>query len=188
MSGLLRFLVVALCVCSSTAFAAAAVAPAPGEVPPDEVGRDRDGGDVRLSDYRGQVVVMSFWASWCGPCIDEMTMLEKLQRAATRERLTVIAVNWKEDRDRYREIARRLKDFQLILTSDPKGRVGAQYAVKAIPRLFIIGRDGRVAYSHLGYDPESSMPRIVDEVNALLQQASPGAAQALPDGTAAGAP
>jgi peroxiredoxin len=179
----LRFIVLAACLAFAAvlpAAAAASAAPAPGEVPPDEVGSDRDGKAVKLSDYRGQVVVMTFWASWCGPCINEMTMLEKLQRVAGDGQLKVVAVNWREDRARYREIARRLKDFRLTLTSDPKGRVGEQYAVRAIPRMFIIDRDGRVAYSHTGYDPESSLPQIVDEVNTLLQRPAADTAQASP--------
>lgn len=152
------------------AAAAAGAAPVPGEVPPDALGDDRDGHAVRVSDFRGRVLVTTFWASWCGPCLRELTMLERLQQVVGRERLVVVGVNWKEDRARYREILRRLAGLQLTLTHDPRGRIGARYGVEAIPRLFIVDADGRVAYARTGYDPETSLPRLVDEINSLLQR------------------
>lgn len=145
-----------------------AAAPVPGDIPPDELGRTVDGKTVRISDYRGRVVVMTFWASWCGPCLRELTLLEKLQRVAGADRVRVIGVNWKEDHDRFLAIQRRLRGFELTLSSDDKGRVGERYEVRAIPRMFIINQDGRVAYSHTGYDPESSIEVILNEVNDLL--------------------
>ncbi|WP_161628909.1 TlpA family protein disulfide reductase [Solimonas flava] len=155
------------------AAAAAGAAPAPGEVPPDALGDDRDGHAVRVGDFRGRILVTTFWASWCGPCLRELTLLERLQQVVGRERLVVVGVNWKEDRARYQEILRRLAGLQLTLTHDSRGRIGARYGVEAIPRLFIVDADGRVAYAHTGYDPETSLPRIVDEINSLLQRLPP---------------
>ncbi|MGH8444424.1 MAG: TlpA family protein disulfide reductase [Solimonas sp.] len=168
-----RFLLACVLACSAVvALPARAEPPAVGEVPPDELGNDPSGNPVRISDYRGRVVVMTFWASWCGPCLRELPILESLQKVAGRERVMVIGINWKEDRSRFREIVRRLKNLQLTLTHDPRGVVGELYEVKAIPRMFIIDRDGRIAYAHVGYDPENSVQMIVSEVNELLQRPS----------------
>ncbi|WP_169518367.1 TlpA family protein disulfide reductase [Solimonas variicoloris] len=161
----------------------AAAAPAVGELPPDALGDDRDGQAVRASDFRGRILITTFWASWCGPCLRELTLLERLQQVVGRERLAVVGVNWKEDRARYQEILRRLAGLQLTLTHDPRGRIGARYGVEAIPRLFLVDADGRVAYTHTGYDPETSLPRLVDEINRLLPRlpsAGPAPAGASP--------
>ncbi|HET8882725.1 MAG TPA: TlpA disulfide reductase family protein, partial [Solimonas sp.] len=59
--------------------AAHAGPPAVGDIPPDVLGSGADGRPVRVSDFRGRVLIMTFWASWCGPCIRELSLLERLQ-------------------------------------------------------------------------------------------------------------
>src|SRR3546814_3550694 len=72
--------------------------PRPGDIPPDVLGNDRDGNPVTVSQYRGKVVIVTFWASWCGPCRRELPVLGKVQSIVGRDHLEVIAVNFKEDR------------------------------------------------------------------------------------------
>ena len=141
-----------------------------GEIPPDHLGRDRKGNDVNISDHHGKVVVVTFWASWCGYCRRELPVLENLQKVAGKDRVEVIAVNYKDDKDVYRAILRKLKDLQLTMVRDGSGDVGKAYGVEGIPRLFVIDKDGRIAYSHTGYDEEHSVDRIVDAVNRVLVQ------------------
>lgn len=148
--------------------AAATAQPALGEPPPDALGRDRDGRPVRLTDYAGKVVVVSFWASWCAPCLEEMALLENLQRRIGGERLAVIGVNWREERFQYRAALRRLDRVQLVLSRDEEGSVAEAYGVDEIPRLFIVDADGRLAHSHAGYVPADSAAGIVAEIEALL--------------------
>ncbi|NGY04683.1 TlpA family protein disulfide reductase [Solimonas terrae] len=143
--------------------------PAVGDIPPDRLGVGADGRPLRVSDYRGRVLITTFWASWCGPCVRELSLLERLQRAAGRERVAVVGVDWNESAAQYQRIARNLQSLQLSLSLDADGRVGEAYAVRAIPRMFIVDQDGRLAYSHTGYDPESSIATIVNEVDELLQ-------------------
>ena len=151
-----------------------------GDVPPENLGRASTGGKVKLGDYRGKIVIISFWASWCPPCRKELPVLVAIQKNATRDKIVVFAVNWKESDDRYRAIIKLLKDVDLTLVSDESGYLGGEYAVKAIPHMIIIGRDGRIAAMHVGYE-ESEFPSLVKEINGLWTQSSEPATA--PDGT-----
>jgi peroxiredoxin len=136
-----------------------------GDQPPPTLGRR-----VTLSDYRGKVVIVSFWASWCPPCRKEMGVLAAIQKQATRDKVMVFAVNWKEDWNRFRTIQRALHGVDLTLISDETGYIGQQYGVKAIPRMIIVGRDGRIAAIHVGYG-EAEIPVLAAEINSLWTKA-----------------
>ncbi|MGB6452793.1 MAG: TlpA disulfide reductase family protein [Steroidobacteraceae bacterium] len=141
-----------------------------GDSPPPKLGWH-----VKLSDYRGKVVVVSFWASWCPPCRKEIGVLAALQKQATRSKVVVFAVNWREDRSVFRQVEHLLRSqgFDLSLVSDDDGYIGRQYGIDAIPHMFIIGRDGRIAAIHVGYG-ESELPIIANEINELWNKpASP---------------
>lgn len=141
-----------------------------GDIPPPSLGRS-----VKLSDYRGKIVVISFWASWCAPCRAEMGMLASLQKVATRDKVVIFAVNWQQDTETFWRIKRALRNVDLTLLSDPEGYIGRQYDVDAIPHMVIVGRDGRIAAIHLGYG-KSEIPLLVNEINSLWAQApSPSA-------------
>jgi len=126
---------------------------------------------AKLSDYRGKIVIVSFWASWCAPCRKELGVLAAIQKQATRDKVVVFSVNWQESMQRFQEIRHSLKDVDLTLISDESGYIGHQYNVKAIPHMVIIGRDGRIAAIHVGYG-ESEIPALVDEINALWNKSS----------------
>ena len=135
-----------------------------GDTPPP-LGRS-----VNLSDYRGKIVIISFWASWCAPCRKEMGMLARLQAAATRDKVVIFAVNWAEDPEVFWKIQRALHGVDLTLLSDSSGNIGRKYDVDSIPHMVIVGRDGRIAAIHLGYG-ESRLPALIDEINSLWNQA-----------------
>jgi thiol-disulfide isomerase/thioredoxin len=145
-----------------------------GDVPPDSLGRTPDGDEVRVTDQHGKVVVVTFWASWCGYCRRELPVLAGLQEAAGKDQMTVVAVNYRDDRKVYRALVRALKDVQLTMTHDVTGAIGKAYGVDGIPRLLMIDREGKVAYVSVGYDTDS-LDQIVDAANKLLAQpATPG--------------
>lgn len=138
-----------------------------GQAPPDELGRDRNGHAVRLSDTSGQVVLVTFWASWCAPCIKELPILEGIQHMAGAKRLRVIAVNFQEDRDKFRRMAVALKNAELILTSDTTGKISNAYGVYTLPHMFMLDHTGKIVAIHAGYS-EDALPDLVAEINKLL--------------------
>ena len=136
-----------------------------GDTPPPMLGRS-----VKLSDYRGKVVIISFWASWCPPCRQEMSVLAQIQQVATRAKVEIFAVNWQEDSQRFWQIQRALRKVDLTLISDADGYIGRAYDVDAIPHMVIVGRDGRIAAIHVGYGKEE-IPALANEINSLWAQA-----------------
>ncbi len=87
-----------------------------GKAPPDALGVDKDKHEVHVSDYRGKVVVLTFWASWCGQCLKELPILESVQRKGGKDRIVVVAINSDKDRSDYLAMRRRMKDFTMTMT------------------------------------------------------------------------
>ncbi|MDB6164352.1 MAG: Thioredoxin [Xanthomonadaceae bacterium] len=100
-------------------------------------------------------------------------MLAGLQEAAGKARVEVVAVNYLDDRDVYRDLLRKFKGVQLTMTHDGSGAIGKSFGVDSIPRLFVIDQAGKVAYVHAGYG-DDSLDRILDAVNTLLVHPASG--------------
>lgn len=113
-------------------------APSVGDRPPDLLGRDASGQELRVSDHLGKVVIVTFWASWCAPCLQELPILDNMQRVAGEERIKVIGVNFKEPGRQYRRVRGRLKDAAIALTHDARGTVADAYGVRSLPHMFMI--------------------------------------------------
>lgn len=114
-------------------------------VAPQFVLRDIDGRTVRLSDYRGKVVLVNFWATWCPPCRAEMPDLIRLQHEHAKEGLQVIGITYPPERkDRVRKFARSLKvNYPIALgTRQLKARFSSD---ETLPLTVVINRDGKVS-------------------------------------------
>ncbi|WP_052107855.1 TlpA disulfide reductase family protein [Aerolutibacter daejeonensis] len=142
--------------------------PAPGEFPPDALGTLK-GQPISVSQHRGKVVIVTFWASWCGPCRRELPLLARLQKTVGRDHLEVIAVNYKEDRRDYLAVLRANREFEMTYVHDASGVISDSYGVRAVPNMFVIDRDGKVAHVHRGYS-EQMIPGLIQEMLALLPQ------------------
>lgn len=140
--------------------------PGAGDLPPDAVGKNLDGDTILLSQYPGRAVVLTFWATWCGYCLKELPVLEKIQNLIGRERLEVIAVNT-EARDVFRRAKRTLKDYKLQMIYDPDKQAQQAFGVQGIPHMLIIGRDGRIVRLYRGYS-ESELDAIATDIDAAL--------------------
>jgi thiol-disulfide isomerase/thioredoxin len=127
-------------------------APLRGEPAPDFVLRDSSGGTVRLSELRGQVVWINFWATWCSPCKKELPIMQRLQEEHG-DALTVLAINWQENRARARDFfASRGLTMTMLFDA---GGVYDQYKMNGLPASFFVGRDGLLVTLHYGEITES---------------------------------
>ena len=140
-----------------------------GSVPEDLLGKDTAGNLVKLSDSHGKVVIVSFWASWCGPCKKELPVLAGVVKRVGPEHLRVFAINFHDEAEPFKYVANVLKDYPITILRDANGKAARKFSVKAIPRMIIIGRDGKVAADHTGYG-EAMIPELVDQLNKLLAQ------------------
>ena len=109
---------------------------------------DLDGGPVRLTDFRGQWVIINFWATWCTPCLLEMPELESFHQAQ-RGRAVVVGVNFEElAPGKIRPFVKRLGITFTIALSDGKPVPG--FPLKGLPTTFLVSPAGTLADSHLG--------------------------------------
>lgn len=157
----------AVVLCAGAALPAQAAEPKTGDLPPAMLGKDREGDVVDLAQHRGKIVVVTFWASWCGPCRKELPGLDALQKHAGDKILKVIAVNVEDSTEDYRAMMRQMKDFTITMTRDRSGDIAGGYGVKAYPNLWIIDPQGKVAAHHVGYG-EDSLDALVEEINQVI--------------------
>lgn len=138
-----------------------------GDTPPDFLGKTRAGDAIHASDMQGKIVVIAFWASWCKYCQKELPVLSGIQNLVNSQRLQVVAVNV-DDHDTFLKLSRALGRItpNLIYTFDP-GPVSKAYGANTIPRTWLIDRDGKVAYVHVGYD-DDTLQDLANEINGLL--------------------
>jgi thiol-disulfide isomerase/thioredoxin len=149
----------------------------PGDTPPDALGSTQAGQVVTASSLHGKVVVISFWATWCGYCMKEMPVLANLQSLATERGLPlqVVSIDSEEPRDVFVRSSRVFRRTLpgLLITWDRDDALGKPYgADKGIPVMVMLHRDGSVAHVHVGYG-EDMLDSLVAEINALLKEPPP---------------
>ena len=111
-----------------------------------------DGKNLKLSEMTGNVVLINFWASWCGPCRQEMPLLNALHNKYQALGFTVLGVNVEEDANNARGFLKNFPvDFPILM--DSNNRVSKQYKVIAMPTTVVVDRDGNMRYLHQGYKP-----------------------------------
>jgi len=120
-----------------------------GRYAPDFTLPDMNGETVTLSDWRGRVVLLNFWASWCAPCRQEMPLLQATYETYRDAGVMVLAVNLREERRRVAAFVEDLKlDFPVLL--DEKADVGTLYRVRGAPTTYFIDRDGVIRQRYVG--------------------------------------
>jgi len=128
-----------------------------------------DGKSYRLSDYRGRVVVLNFWATWCPPCREEMPSMERARKALTNDGVVLLAVNVGEDADTiFSFTATYPVEFPLLL--DRHEKVIKQYPVIGLPTTFVIDPDGYMTHRAIG-GRDWDDPGILNALRALRQPA-----------------
>ena len=119
---------------------------------PDFTLESRSGENLRLEDHRGEVVMLNFWASWCGPCRQEMPLMDELYSQYKDLGFTILAVNVDENREEAHRFLDKVPVNYPILY-DPGSSVSELYEVQAMPTTVMIDRDGNARYLHYGYQP-----------------------------------
>ena len=132
---------------------------------PDFTLKSLEGGNLRLEEYRGQVVLINFWASWCGPCRQEMPLLDRLHHRYEDTGFAVLGVNVEGEVKPAQEIVDKTNvTFPVLIDEDQK--VSEMYNLEAMPSTVVVDRDGIVRYIHRGYKPgdEAKYVEIVKEL------------------------
>jgi peroxiredoxin len=141
-------LLLAAAAAATATLAAASIAPA--QSAPDFTLRSLNGPNLRLQEQRGQVVMVNFWATWCGPCLVEMPHLNRLYEKYRSAGFVLLGVNIDEDSRQAANLANRLGlRFPVLLDAEKK--VSRLYDLSTMPSTVLIDRDGRVRHIHRGY-------------------------------------
>jgi peroxiredoxin len=145
------------------------VAPAKiGMEAPDFTLKDLQGNTVTLSEYRGKVVFLNFWASWCPPCREEMPSMERLHEVYAGRDFVMLAVNVEQDVHDVRAfLEKHPHKFQIPL--DAAGRAQGLYGVYRFPETFLIDKNGRIAEHYLGARDWSSV-EFLSKINTMLKE------------------
>ena len=119
---------------------------------PDFTLKSNTGSNLRLSEHRGEVVLINFWASWCGPCRQEMPLLSELHDKYKSLGFTVLGVNVEEDSSQAKKLLKEMPvSFPVLF--DNNSTVSKQYDVVAMPSTVLVDRNGKMRYLHKGYKP-----------------------------------
>ncbi|GMQ86982.1 MAG: TlpA disulfide reductase family protein [Gammaproteobacteria bacterium] len=132
---------------------------------PDFTLKSESGSNLRLSEFRGEVVMINFWASWCAPCRQEMPLLDELYTQYQPLGFTILGINVEEDSTKARQMLKNIPvNFPVLF--DNTSEVSKLYNVVAMPSTVLIDRDGNIRYLHQGYKPgyEESYQQQVREL------------------------
>ena len=138
------------------------------EAAPDFTLRTLDGPNLRLEEYRGQVVLINFWASWCGPCRQEMPILDRLHQRYEDTGFAVLGVNVEgEDAPAKKIVDKTNVTFPVLI--DEGQKVSELYDLEAMPSTVVVDRNGVVRYVHRGYKPGDEA-KYVEVVKKLIRE------------------
>ena len=140
--------------------------PSPGSAAPALELPGVDGRVYRLADYRGKVVLVNFWASWCEPCREEMPSIERLRRSLRGEPFVVLAVNVGEGPQAARRFAATVQ-LGAALLMDRDGATARAWGARALPSSFIVGPEGAIRYRYVGALDWSS-PSVRGAITRLM--------------------
>jgi peroxiredoxin len=139
-----------------------------GQAAPDFVLKSASGENLRLSEYRGDVVMINFWATWCGPCRQEMPLLDELYGRYQRVGFSLLGINIDDDSRRAMKMVEELGVSFPVLFDESKA-VSKLYKVDAMPVTVLVDRDGTVRYVHHGYKPGYE-EKYLTEIRSLLRE------------------
>ena len=137
---------------------------------PDLMGKTLDSQVVRLADFKGKVVLLDFWASWCGPCRQEMPFLTDLFKTRSGSDFIVLAVNIDRDSTNAVKFLNGLKEKPAFpILWDKTAMLPPLYKLEGMPTTILIDRNGIIRFRRTGFKPEKKM-EYVNEIKKLLDE------------------
>jgi thiol-disulfide isomerase/thioredoxin len=125
---------------------------------------DLNGREVSLDQFKGKIVMLDFWATWCGPCRMTMPLLENLEKEY-RDSMILLAINLQEPRNAVREYVQKQNINSQVLL-DEKGSVGEMYGTDSIPMQVLIDKQGIVRHIQIGFSPRMAS-QLRSEIESL---------------------
>ena len=156
-------LALALCVASVISFAKVKA-----DAAPDFTLKSSSGKNIRLSELKGRIVMLNFWATWCGPCAEEIPQLNELYESLDPYDFELLGINLDEDQSKAIHLANKL-DVNFPVLFDEDKSVSKSFDIKAMPTTIIIDRAGRVRHVNKGYK-KGYIERYHRQVQALRKE------------------
>jgi thiol-disulfide isomerase/thioredoxin len=158
MKKLIFYTLCSLMLLSQSSFAAVSQAP--------EINLPGMSGSVNLAQYKGKVVYLDFWASWCKPCKQSFPWLHELKESYGDKGFEVVAINLDKDRELADEFL-KVMDVNFVVAFDESGDSASRYKLKGMPSSYLIGRDGKLYGSHIGFR-EKDKAKLEQGIKQLL--------------------
>jgi peroxiredoxin len=137
-----------------------------GKPAPDFTLKSLDGTDVSLSSLKGKIVILDFWATWCGPCRQGLPVLMEVAKARANDNVVLWAVDLDESKSKVQDFLKK-KGWNLPVLLDAKGKVSQKYGVGGIPHTVIIGPDGVIHSVEIGFGGKDATTK---KINAAIDQ------------------
>ena len=132
--------------------------------------KDMDGSEMALADFRGKVVLLNFWATWCPPCRREMPSMERVHQELNAGPFSVIAINEYESPDHvFAYVSQLSTDPTFPILFDPDSAVSELYKVRGLPTTYLIDKHGRIRYRAIG-GREYDHPEVLGTIRALMAE------------------
>src|SRR4051812_48230908 len=123
-------------------------------------------------ELNGHVILLDFWASWCGPCKNSFPAMEALSKEYASQGLTIIAISVDEKRANMQAFLNSAK-VSFTVVGDPRHRLVAAADIRTMPTSFLIDRFGKIRFVHAGFDPDKTKREYVREIEQLLREPKP---------------
>ena len=131
---------------------------------------NRAGGEVSLASLKGQVVMINFWASWCGPCRQEVPALDQIYSKFKPMGFEMVGINVESEKsDAERFLGKTPVNFHILF--DPDNTVSGNYGVSAMPTTFLVDRQGKLRWQHRAYKPGDEA-KYIEQIRAMLREKS----------------
>ncbi len=152
----------------------------PGGAAPPSFGSTSNGTEIRAENLTGKIVIATFWASWCAPCRQEISILARIRKAVSTLNMEIVAINFGEERRVFLQASKKLEATGLTITHDRNLHLSRPLGIKGIPFMLLIDSNGKIKHVHQGFG-DQSLDTLVDEINAMLQQQHDDARQSTGD-------